>query len=97
MKINKIKAQLEMLSLKEYITPEKMSEWCNVVSENYSMFEGKDWNSIYEALGSFKIDGVDDQIKRWAASAIAEAEDTDMNTDEKVATIFFAYAKKNIK
>ena len=78
------------------ISAEKMAEWCNVVSENYSMFEGKDWNGIYEALGSFKIDGVDDQIKQWTASAIA-AEDADMNTDEKVATIFFAYAKKNIK
>ena len=97
MKINKIKAQLEMLSLKEYITSEKMEEWCNVVSENYSTFEGKDWNGIYEVLDSFKIDGVDAQIKKWTASAIADAEDADINTDEKVATIFFAYAKKNIK
>ena len=61
------------------------------------MFEGKSWNSIQEVLDSFKIDGVDDQIKQWTASAIAEAEDADMNTDEKVATIFFTYAKKNIK
>ena len=67
------------------------------MSENYSTFEGKDWNGIYEVLDSFKIDGVDAQIKKWTASAIADAEDADINTDEKVATIFFAYAKKNIK
>ena len=97
MKINNIKAKLEMFCLEDCILPEKMEEWCHVVSENYSMFNEKDWNGIYEALGSFKIDGVDDQIKQWTASAIAEAEDADMNTDEKVATIFFAYAKKNIK
>lgn len=97
MNMKKIKEQLEAFCSESNILPEKLNEWCDVISLNYSMFKKNDWNGIYEILDSFKIDGIDEQIKQKTASIIADVEGADMNIDQNVATVFMAYTKKNIK
>ena len=95
--MTKIKELVEAFSPESNISPEKMQEWCDMVDRNYSKFKGKNWAGIYQVLDSFEIVGVEEQIKRMSASAIADSEGAEMNTEENACTLFFAYAKKNMK
>lgn len=95
--MTKIKELVEVFCPESNISPEKMQEWCDMVDKNFSKFKGKDCAGIYQVLASFEIEGIDEEIKRMSASAIAYSEDAEMNTEEKACALFFAYAKKNMK
>lgn len=96
-KINSIKAQIQALYPECGISPERVDEWCDVLEKNYSKFEGKDFDGIYEILDSLRIATIDEEIVKASASAIAHIENAEMNIDKKAATVFMAVSKNTAK
>ena len=97
MNIEKFKTQLKAFCADNSISSDVMDQWCDIVNNNYHMFNGMDLDGISEALSSLVIDGIDEQVVRYSASIIAYNEDAEMNTDKGCCTVFMTYSKANDK
>ena len=93
MNIENFKTQLKAFCADHSILPNVIDQWCDIVQSNYQKFEKRDFDGIFEAINSLAIVGVDEQIIKFTASAIAYYEDAEMNTDKGCSTVFMAYSK----
>lgn len=97
MNIEKFKTQLKAFCADNSISSDVMDQWCDIVNINYHMFKDKNFDGIYESLSTLVIDGIDEQVVGFTASAIAYNENAEMNTDKNCCAVFMTYSKTNDK
>lgn len=90
--IEDFKEQLKLFCTNENISRDVLNQWCDIVYDNYYIFEGKDHDGIFEILNSLAIVEINELVVQHTESIIAYNEDADMNTDQGCCAVFVAYS-----